>query len=53
MPLVHIANAQHAGAGVDPNPAIGPASGKIQFDIGIQFALPAEIFGQIVGQGLQ
>ena len=50
MPLIRIADTQHAGAGVDLHLPVGPGRRQIQFDVRVQLTPAGEIPGQVVGQ---
>ncbi|MNJ34933.1 hypothetical protein D3C77_296590 [compost metagenome] len=53
QPLVLLAQAQGATTGVNDNGALGTAGRHIQIDVGIEQALPGEVFGQPLRQTLQ
>ncbi len=46
QPLVFLAHAQDATAGVEADLAVRAAGGKIQLHVGVESALPGKVFGQ-------
>jgi len=53
VPGLSLAQAQHAGAGVDAQLAVRPGGRQIQVQIGVQLALPGKILGEEAGETIQ